>query len=199
MNENSIDYISRFNDLAQELSATDTARREPPFDAGALGNGQPIRDLSWGAPDYTSYENTLNSSCLGQRRCTICNAHRNPRGPVLPARMFVDPSWALDYDTKRCFIMQYLMFVVMSQRVTAFYRHLWWQIRMYSKFGNRLITTVWMYRTVTKPPQWRHVTAALYRSLGGFTYIDQSWNNRLVYYLVKTNHTMHYSAEENKP
>lgn len=46
MNENSIDYISRFNDLAQELSATDTARREPPFDAGALGNGQPIRDLS---------------------------------------------------------------------------------------------------------------------------------------------------------
>ncbi|XP_071976360.1 protein cramped-like isoform X2 [Engystomops pustulosus] len=45
MNENSIDYISRFNDLAQELSATDT-RREPPFEAGAPGNGQPIRDLS---------------------------------------------------------------------------------------------------------------------------------------------------------
>ncbi|XP_069840273.1 protein cramped-like isoform X2 [Dendropsophus ebraccatus] len=46
MNENSIDYISRFNDLAQELSASDTARREPPFEAGAPGNGQPIRDLS---------------------------------------------------------------------------------------------------------------------------------------------------------
>ncbi|KAM3916406.1 protein cramped-like isoform 2-T2 [Leptodactylus fuscus] len=46
MNENSIDYISRFNDLAQELSATDPARREPPFEAGAPGNGQPIRDLS---------------------------------------------------------------------------------------------------------------------------------------------------------
>ncbi|XP_056389248.1 protein cramped-like isoform X2 [Hyla sarda] len=44
MNENSIDYISRFNDLAQELS--DTARREPPFEAGVPGNGQPIRDLS---------------------------------------------------------------------------------------------------------------------------------------------------------
>ncbi|XP_066432572.1 protein cramped-like isoform X2 [Eleutherodactylus coqui] len=46
MNENSIDYISRFNDLAQELSATDTARREPTFEAGGPGNGQPIRDLS---------------------------------------------------------------------------------------------------------------------------------------------------------
>ncbi|XP_044159719.1 protein cramped-like isoform X1 [Bufo gargarizans] len=46
MNENSIDYISRFNDLAQELSATDTTRREPFFEAGASGNGQPIRDLS---------------------------------------------------------------------------------------------------------------------------------------------------------
>ncbi|KAG8433148.1 hypothetical protein GDO86_017438 [Hymenochirus boettgeri] len=34
MNENSIDYISRFNDLAQELSS------------GAPGSGQPIRDLS---------------------------------------------------------------------------------------------------------------------------------------------------------
>ncbi|XP_040296080.1 protein cramped-like isoform X2 [Bufo bufo] len=46
MNENSIDYISRFNDLAQELSATDAARRETLFEAGASGNGQPIRDLS---------------------------------------------------------------------------------------------------------------------------------------------------------
>ncbi|XP_063790731.1 protein cramped-like isoform X2 [Pseudophryne corroboree] len=46
MNENSIDYISRFNDLAQELSATDTTKRETPFDAGAPGSGQPIRDLS---------------------------------------------------------------------------------------------------------------------------------------------------------
>ncbi|XP_075035603.1 protein cramped-like isoform X2 [Mixophyes fleayi] len=46
MNENSIDYISRFNDLAQELSATDTAKREHQFEAGAPGNGQPIRDLS---------------------------------------------------------------------------------------------------------------------------------------------------------
>ncbi|XP_018407866.1 PREDICTED: protein cramped-like [Nanorana parkeri] len=46
MNENSIDYISRFNDLAQELSATDTVRREIPFEAGATGSEQPIRDLS---------------------------------------------------------------------------------------------------------------------------------------------------------
>ncbi|XP_072273781.1 protein cramped-like isoform X2 [Pyxicephalus adspersus] len=46
MNENSIDYISRFNDLAQELSATDTVRRETTFEAGANGNEQPIRDLS---------------------------------------------------------------------------------------------------------------------------------------------------------
>ncbi|XP_041432847.1 protein cramped-like isoform X2 [Xenopus laevis] len=46
MNENSIDYISRFNDLAQELSATEPARREIPFESGAPGSGQPIRDLS---------------------------------------------------------------------------------------------------------------------------------------------------------
>ncbi|XP_073504295.1 protein cramped-like isoform X1 [Phyllobates terribilis] len=46
MNENSIDYISRFNDLAQELSATEPARRDPLFETGAPGNGQPIRDLS---------------------------------------------------------------------------------------------------------------------------------------------------------
>ncbi|XP_068100481.1 protein cramped-like isoform X2 [Hyperolius riggenbachi] len=46
MNENSIDYISRFNDLAQELSATDAARREHPFEVGASGNEQPIQDLS---------------------------------------------------------------------------------------------------------------------------------------------------------
>ncbi|KAM5152986.1 protein cramped-like [Mantella aurantiaca] len=46
MNENSIDYISRFNDLAQELSATDTIRRETPFEAGATGSEQPIRDLT---------------------------------------------------------------------------------------------------------------------------------------------------------
>ncbi|XP_075686495.1 protein cramped-like isoform X2 [Rhinoderma darwinii] len=46
MNENSIDYISRFNDLAQELSATDNARREALFEAGGPGNGHPIRDLS---------------------------------------------------------------------------------------------------------------------------------------------------------
>lgn len=46
MNENSIDYISRFNDLAQELSATDAVRRETLFEAGTTGNEQPIRDLS---------------------------------------------------------------------------------------------------------------------------------------------------------
>ncbi|KAM9305211.1 protein cramped-like [Gastrophryne carolinensis] len=46
MNENSIDYISRFNDLAQELSATDAMRREPPFEAGITGNEQTIQDLS---------------------------------------------------------------------------------------------------------------------------------------------------------
>ncbi|KAE8579211.1 hypothetical protein XENTR_v10023951 [Xenopus tropicalis] len=46
MNENSIDYISRFNDLAQELSATEPTRREVPFESGAPASGQPIRDLS---------------------------------------------------------------------------------------------------------------------------------------------------------
>ncbi|XP_075420620.1 protein cramped-like isoform X1 [Tenrec ecaudatus] len=42
MNENSIDYISRFNDLAQELSFTEPSRREVLFDGG----GPPIGDLS---------------------------------------------------------------------------------------------------------------------------------------------------------
>ncbi|KAM9584439.1 protein cramped-like [Trichechus inunguis] len=42
MNENSIDYISRFNDLAQELSITEPSRREVLFDGG----GPPIGDLS---------------------------------------------------------------------------------------------------------------------------------------------------------
>ncbi|XP_006901966.1 PREDICTED: protein cramped-like [Elephantulus edwardii] len=42
MNENSIDYISRFNDLAQELSIADPSRREVLFDGG----GPPIGDLS---------------------------------------------------------------------------------------------------------------------------------------------------------
>ncbi|XP_007937838.1 protein cramped-like [Orycteropus afer afer] len=42
MNENSIDYISRFNDLAQELSVTEPSRREVLFDSG----GAPIGDLS---------------------------------------------------------------------------------------------------------------------------------------------------------
>ncbi|KAM4631857.1 protein cramped-like isoform 2-T2 [Discoglossus pictus] len=42
MNENSIDYISRFNDLAQELSATEPTRRDPLLEAGASGSGQPI-------------------------------------------------------------------------------------------------------------------------------------------------------------
>ncbi|XP_010022211.1 PREDICTED: protein cramped-like, partial [Nestor notabilis] len=41
MNENSIDYISRFNDLAQELSIPEPARREILFDGGP-----PIGDLS---------------------------------------------------------------------------------------------------------------------------------------------------------
>uniref|UniRef100_A0A8C5ZST2 Protein cramped-like n=1 Tax=Marmota marmota marmota TaxID=9994 RepID=A0A8C5ZST2_MARMA len=44
MNENSIDYISRFNDLAQELSITDPGRREVLFDSG--GGGPPVGDLS---------------------------------------------------------------------------------------------------------------------------------------------------------
>uniref|UniRef100_A0A2K6EII1 Protein cramped-like n=1 Tax=Propithecus coquereli TaxID=379532 RepID=A0A2K6EII1_PROCO len=44
MNENSIDYISRFNDLAQELSITEPGRREVLFDAG--GGGPPVGDLS---------------------------------------------------------------------------------------------------------------------------------------------------------
>uniref|UniRef100_A0A8C6XND8 Protein cramped-like n=1 Tax=Naja naja TaxID=35670 RepID=A0A8C6XND8_NAJNA len=44
MNENSIDYISRFNDLAQELSIPETTRREILFDGGS--GGPPIGDLS---------------------------------------------------------------------------------------------------------------------------------------------------------
>ncbi|KAJ7419351.1 protein cramped-like isoform X1 [Pitangus sulphuratus] len=44
MNENSIDYISRFNDLAQELSIPEPPRREILFDGG--GGGPPVGDLS---------------------------------------------------------------------------------------------------------------------------------------------------------
>ncbi|XP_058013902.1 protein cramped-like isoform X2 [Ahaetulla prasina] len=44
MNENSIDYISRFNDLAQELSIPEPTRREILFDGGS--GGPPIGDLS---------------------------------------------------------------------------------------------------------------------------------------------------------
>ncbi|XP_039102820.1 protein cramped-like isoform X2 [Hyaena hyaena] len=44
MNENSIDYISRFNDLAQELSIADPSRREVLFDGS--GGGPPVGDLS---------------------------------------------------------------------------------------------------------------------------------------------------------
>ncbi|XP_069859925.1 protein cramped-like isoform X3 [Dipodomys merriami] len=44
MNENSIDYISRFNDLAQELSITEPGRREVLFDGG--GGGPPVGDFS---------------------------------------------------------------------------------------------------------------------------------------------------------
>ncbi|XP_027549510.1 protein cramped-like isoform X4 [Neopelma chrysocephalum] len=44
MNENSIDYISRFNDLAQELSIPEPTRREILFDGG--GGGPPVGDLS---------------------------------------------------------------------------------------------------------------------------------------------------------
>ncbi|KAL8175165.1 UNVERIFIED_CONTAM: Protein cramped-like [Gekko kuhli] len=48
MNENSIDYISRFNDLAQELSIPEPTRRESLFDGGGGGGsgGPPIGDLS---------------------------------------------------------------------------------------------------------------------------------------------------------
>ncbi|XP_060642362.2 protein cramped-like isoform X1 [Anolis sagrei] len=45
MNENSIDYISRFNDLAQELSIPESVRREVLFDGGSSG-GPPVSDLS---------------------------------------------------------------------------------------------------------------------------------------------------------
>lgn len=44
MNENSVDYISRFNDLAQELSITEPSRREALFDG--IGGGPPVTDLS---------------------------------------------------------------------------------------------------------------------------------------------------------
>ncbi|XP_038180613.1 protein cramped-like isoform X3 [Arvicola amphibius] len=44
MNENSIDYISRFNDLAQELSINEPGRREVLFDGG--GGSNPVGDLS---------------------------------------------------------------------------------------------------------------------------------------------------------
>ncbi|KAB0349516.1 hypothetical protein FD754_014373 [Muntiacus muntjak] len=44
MNENSVDYISRFNDLAQELSIAEPSRREALFDGG--GGGPPVTDLS---------------------------------------------------------------------------------------------------------------------------------------------------------
>ncbi|XP_023377094.1 protein cramped-like isoform X3 [Pteropus vampyrus] len=44
MNENSVDYISRFNDLAQELSITEPSRREVLFDGS--GGGPPVSDLS---------------------------------------------------------------------------------------------------------------------------------------------------------
>lgn len=43
MNENSIDYISRFNDLAQELAITEPGRREALFDGSG---GPPVGDLS---------------------------------------------------------------------------------------------------------------------------------------------------------
>ncbi|XP_053550724.1 protein cramped-like isoform X2 [Bombina bombina] len=46
MNENSIDYISRFNDLAQELSAPEPVRRDPALETGACGTGQPVCDFS---------------------------------------------------------------------------------------------------------------------------------------------------------
>ncbi|KAM5227232.1 protein cramped-like isoform 2-T2 [Ctenodactylus gundi] len=44
MNESSVDYISRFNDLAQELSVSEPGRREVLFDGG--GGGAPVGDLS---------------------------------------------------------------------------------------------------------------------------------------------------------
>ncbi|KAM8779568.1 protein cramped-like isoform 1-T1 [Rhynchonycteris naso] len=44
MNENSVDYISRFNDLAQELSIAEPSRREVLFDGS--GGGPPVSDLS---------------------------------------------------------------------------------------------------------------------------------------------------------
>lgn len=44
MNENSVDYISRFNDLAQELSIAEPSRREVLFDGS--GSGPPVSDLS---------------------------------------------------------------------------------------------------------------------------------------------------------
>ncbi|XP_039216655.1 protein cramped-like isoform X1 [Crotalus tigris] len=44
MNENSIDYISRFNDLAQELAIPEPPRREILFDGGS--GGPPMGDLS---------------------------------------------------------------------------------------------------------------------------------------------------------
>nr|XP_056722363.1 protein cramped-like [Euleptes europaea] len=46
MNENSIDYISRFNDLAQELSIPEPTRREILFDGGGGSSGLPTGDLS---------------------------------------------------------------------------------------------------------------------------------------------------------
>ena len=44
MNENSVDYISRFNDLAQELSIAEPGRREVLFDGS--GGAPPVSDLS---------------------------------------------------------------------------------------------------------------------------------------------------------
>ncbi|ELW67795.1 Protein cramped-like protein [Tupaia chinensis] len=44
MNESSIDYISRFNDLAQELALAEPGRREVLFDGG--GGGPSVGDLS---------------------------------------------------------------------------------------------------------------------------------------------------------
>lgn len=41
MNESSVDYIARFNDLAQELSVAETSRKEMLLDSGP-----PIGDLS---------------------------------------------------------------------------------------------------------------------------------------------------------
>ncbi|XP_058142677.1 protein cramped-like isoform X2 [Dasypus novemcinctus] len=44
MNESSVDYISRFSDLAQELSIAEPGRREALFDGA--GGGPPVGDLS---------------------------------------------------------------------------------------------------------------------------------------------------------